>query len=196
MAKKKITNKKKNNNANKDKNKKNNNKIIPIVFIVLVLIAGVFLYPIIKSSLRDKNSVEVYFVKTYAENQYKLMPVTRKTVKDETRTKTAFTELLAGPAKNEKKQGYFTEIPKDTKLIKISENQDKIIINLSREFEIGGGSESMTLRLEQVVNTALDNAGEKPVYLEIEGQQIKYIGGEGIMVPQPLSRNLNKSTGT
>ena len=50
----------------------------------------------------------------------------------------------------------------------------------------------MALRLEQITNTALDSVDKKPVYLEIEGERIKYFGGEGVMVPQPLSRNLNK----
>ena len=50
----------------------------------------------------------------------------------------------------------------------------------------------MALRLKQLINTALDSVDKKPIYLEIEGEQIKYLGGEGIMVPQPLSRNLNK----
>ena len=139
-----------------------------------------------------KNTAPVYFVKTYGENDYKLVVIRRKLPKDTFRLKTALDELLKGPAKNEKAIGYFTEIPKNTLLLELTETPERITINLSKDFKNGGGSSSITLRMEQLVNTVLDSAGEKPVYLEVEGKQIKHLGGEGIMIPQPLSRNLNR----
>lgn len=196
MVKKKSTPKAKNKPEKKKMPQpKQNNKIIPVLFGILAIIILVAAVPYIKNFIENKNSISVYFVKTYTTAQYKLMPVKRAPSEDETRISVAINALLNGPNKKEIKQGYFTEIPKNTKLLALKETDDKITINLSRDYEIGGGSESMTFRLEQLINTAIDNAEGKPVYLEIEGQQIKYIGGEGIIVPQPLSKNINKPAG-
>ena len=45
-------------------------------------------------------------------------------------------------------------------------------------------------RVKQLVTTATQAAGEKDVYLEIEGKRAEYVGGEGIIILQPLKRNL------
>ena len=47
----------------------------------------------------------------------------------------------------------------------------------------------MSMRLKQLVNTALDAAKNKPVYLELNNKKVDFIGGEGVIVSQPLSRN-------
>ncbi len=171
-----------------------NRKFILLHFavVVLLVVALIMLYPHAKKEPGEKISVPVYFVKKYGENDYKLIYVRRKIYKDEPVLKIAISELLRGPAENEEKLGYFTEIPENTKLIELREAPQRIILNLSKEFGQGGGSSSMSLRLEQLVNTALDNVEKKPVYLEIESEQVKYLGGEGISVPRPLTGNINK----
>ncbi|OGI00158.1 MAG: hypothetical protein A2Y25_00220 [Candidatus Melainabacteria bacterium GWF2_37_15] len=168
--------------------------LLLVTVVTLIIVLLIMLYPYIKKGeLTEKNSVPVYFVKNYSENDYKLLSVRRKIYPGDNNLEIAISELLQGPDENEKKLGYFTEIPKDTKLIKISADEKQVIINLSKEFQAGGGSASMSLRLEQLIKTALDSVNQKPVYFELEGEQVKYIGGEGIMVPQPLSGNVNKS---
>lgn len=142
-------------------------------------------------SLSDKNSVPVYFVKNLDQTS-KAIPVRRELYKGANRLKLALSELLSGPTDNEKKLGYYSELPVETTIFEIKESPERITINVSNDFETGGGSASMGLRLEQLINTAIDSANKKPVYLEIEGEQVIHFGGEGIMVPQPLSKNLNR----
>lgn len=160
---------------------------------VIVIVAIIFLI-IGREKLTKANSVEIFFVKTVAESEYKVLPVRRKIEKDTNRFNFALTALINGPTKKEKKLGYFSEIPVGTKILNISDDEEKKIINLSEEFKTGGGSSSMEMRLEQLINTALSSAEDEPVYLEVEGEQINTVGGEGITVPQPLSEIHVKKT--
>ena len=54
------------------------------------------------------------------------------------------------------------------------------------DFETGGGTDSLYKRLYQVIKTANRNTN-LPVYLYIDGQKAEVIGGEGIMITQPLN---------
>jgi len=162
--------------------------LLIIIFVIIAIVANIKRRQ--QPALTKDNSVAIYFVESY-DNEFSLTPVKRKIHKGEDRLKIALNELLKGPDKNEKNLGYFTEIPEETKIIEIKEAPERVIINLSQEFEQGGGSASMTLRLKQLVNTVLDSVEEKPVYLELNGKQVKHIGGEGVMVPQPLTKNLD-----
>lgn len=174
--------------------KNNKNIIILIIALIGVIVLTSVAFWVIKSQkLTDKNSVNVYFVKSsfIANNQQaylSLTPVRRKISPEQSRISTAITELLKGPSKKEKKEGFYTEIPLATKLIAIKESHESVIIDLSKDFESGGGSTSMIMRLKQLVNTALDAAKDKPVYLELNDKKIDFIGGEGVIVSQPLSR--------
>ena len=57
---------------------------------------------------------------------------------------------------------------------------------MSSDFETGGGAESTYYRVKQVIKTANANTSS-PVYLYINGKQANVIGGEGIMLKQPLN---------
>ena len=60
--------------------------------------------------------------------------------------------------------------------------------NLNSAFEQGGGTESLYKRLFQLIKTAKRNTS-KPVYLYLDGNKADVIGGEGIMITQPLNDN-------
>ena len=62
------------------------------------------------------------------------------------------------------------------------------MINLTSAFEAGGGTDSLYKRIYQLIKTAKLNT-DKPVYLYIEGRKADVIGGEGIMLNQPLNEN-------
>ena len=169
--------------------KNSKNIIISIISLigVLVLFSAVFLL-MKNEKLTDKNSVSVYFVKSKDKTYFKIAPVKRKISPDKSRISTAITELLKGPDEKEQKEGFYTEIPDSTKLIRIIETPKNITLNLSEDFESGGGSTSMNTRLRQLINTSLDAAKNKSVYLELNGKKVDMIGGEGVIVTQPLSR--------
>jgi spore germination protein GerM len=92
--------------------------------------------------------------------------------------------LLAGP----KEQNYVTNIPPRTKLLGLTVESDGIHLNLSNDFTVGGGSEAMIARLAQIIytSTALDPNGK--VWIEVEGEPLEALGGEGLIISQPMTR--------
>lgn len=98
----------------------------------------------------------------------------------------AIKELINAPTNWEKSKGFSSEIPQNTKIISIREGSGSIMIDLTSAFESGGGTDSTYRRVRQLIKTA--NANTKlPVYLYINGKQANVIGGDGIMIKQPLN---------
>ncbi len=100
--------------------------------------------------------------------------------------KYAIKELINAPSKWEKSKGFTSEIPHGTKIISVRESDSSIMIDLTSNFEAGGGAESTYMRIKQVIKTANANTSI-PTYLYINGRQANVIGGEGIMIKQPLN---------
>jgi len=97
----------------------------------------------------------------------------------------AFSSLLAGPTEGSGS----TAIPKETKLLGITAEGDEVRVNLSDDFQFGGGSTAMIGRVGQVVYTATALNPNAKVYLELNGEQIEVLGGEGLELEQPLTRD-------
>ena len=82
----------------------------------------------------------------------------------------------------------YSAIPEKTKVLSATSANKEIRINLSKDFTKGGGSASMQGRIIQVLYTATTLEPDAKVYLSVEGKPLKYIGGEGLEVPQPMTR--------
>jgi len=100
----------------------------------------------------------------------------------------AIEELLDGPTATERKDGLFTAVPTGTKLRSVTINSNVAVIDLSDEFDSGGGTLSMTTRLAQMVFTATQFPTVKAVTFKIEGKTVKVFGGEGIIIDKPQTR--------
>jgi spore germination protein GerM len=104
--------------------------------------------------------------------------------------KTSVEELLRGPSPDEVSQGFSSEIPKGTILLGITpvvSDPSSLDLNLSKRFLMGGGTDSIEARLDQLTRTVSQVAGDKKVYLNIEGKRLEIAGGEGIEVKQPIN---------
>ena len=95
---------------------------------------------------------------------------------------------MRGPKPEEQQKGVYTEIPASAQIINITEMSDKVVVNLTSAFVTGGGTESLYKRLYQLIKTVKLNTN-LPVYLFIDGQRADVVGGEGIMLSQPLSNS-------
>lgn len=138
----------------------------------------------------EKVYVNVFFIgqNDAKEEVYKAVNRVYDKDIDGSKIKFAIQSLISGPKSDEKAKGVYSEIPVGTRIISISETSDRVIINLNSAFETGGGTESIYKRLFQLIKTAKRNTN-KPVYLYIEGNKAEVIGGEGIMITQPLNDN-------
>lgn len=102
--------------------------------------------------------------------------------------KFAIKALVSGPRPSELAKGVYSEIPSTTYVISVKEQPDRVTINLNSGFTSGGGTDSLYKRLYQLIKTAKNNT-DKPVYLQINSKQADVIGGEGIMLTQPLTED-------
>jgi spore germination protein GerM len=147
--------------------------------------------PSLQPSQVPQTSVNVYGVeptdkgvKAVATN----IPVKEPTKSAEENLREAFGELLNNKAMGKKGAKVVSTIPKGTKLLSLKTEADGVHIDLSKDFTTGGGSTSMQARLAQVLFTATSFDTNANVWLSIEGQKLEVLGGEGVEVPYPLTR--------
>jgi germination protein M len=98
----------------------------------------------------------------------------------------ALYSLLEGPHPEEDTGGVDTQIPAGTKLLGLGIDKGIATVDLTSEFESGGGTASMTMRLAQVVCTLDQFPTVKGVLFKLDGQAVDVLGGEGIVIDHPL----------
>ncbi len=81
-----------------------------------------------------------------------------------------------------------TAIPPGTRLLGVTIKDGVATIDLSREFESGGGSASAMYRLGQVVYTLTQFSTVRAVLFQVEGRTVTTFGAEGIVLDGPQSR--------
>lgn len=131
--------------------------------------------------------VEVYWLDN-VNNSIELVPSTISLDEDieseQEILNEAFDRLLAGPSDSD----YASSIPEETELREISVKADGVHVDLSEEFTFGGGSASMMGRVAQILYTATSLDPDTQVWLEVEGEPLEVLGGEGLLLDRPLTR--------
>lgn len=135
--------------------------------------------------------INIFFIGRNENNEEYYRAVKRKFDKNENGQQLSYAvlKLVEGPNSKEREKGVYTEIPASTGVISVVETSEKAIINLTSDFEQGGGTDGLYKRLYQLVKTANKNT-KAPVYLYINNKQADVIGGEGIMINQPLNERI------
>lgn len=102
--------------------------------------------------------------------------------------KAAMEELLKGPNAQEKEVGMFTTVPANTLFLGIAVKDKVATVDLSKEYESGGGTLSMSLRLAQVVYTLTQFPTIDAVQFKLDGKPVEVFGGEGLILDHPVGR--------
>jgi germination protein M len=97
--------------------------------------------------------------------------------------------LLDGPTQAERKAGIATAVPAGTRLLGISIHGGVATVDLTSEYQAGGGSLSMQLRLGQVVYTLTQFPTVRAVRFRLDGEPVDVFSGEGIVLDHPVGRS-------
>jgi hypothetical protein len=99
--------------------------------------------------------------------------------------------LVAGPTEDETAgtPSVSSAIPEGTAVLSVEIESGLAAVDLSGEFDDGGGSSSMFARLAQVVYTLTGIDGVEQVEFMIEGQPVTVFSAEGIELDGPQERS-------
>jgi germination protein M len=101
----------------------------------------------------------------------------------------AVTALLEGPSRAERAAGLTTAIPAGTRLLGIAIAGGVATVDLTSEYQSGGGSLSMQTRLGQIVYTLTQFPTVRAVRFRLDGAPVDVFSGEGIVLDHPVGRS-------
>jgi germination protein M len=129
-------------------------------------------------------------VRIYLFMDEKLVPVRRSIDATKAVGRAALNALFDGPTDEEAAASppLTTNIPDGTILLGLDIADGLATVDLSREFESGGGSASMSGRLAQVVYTLTQFPTVNRVAFELDGEPVTVFSGEGIVLDGPSTR--------
>ncbi|MCY7321960.1 MAG: GerMN domain-containing protein [Phormidesmis sp. CAN_BIN36] len=133
-----------------------------------------------------EKTAQIYWLKDSGE--LVAVPIKLKSLKSDDRSETVLNGAIETLLNGSPDQALTTTIPQGTQLRSLAVKPDGIHIDLSAAFKIGGGSASMMGRVGQVLYTATSTDPGAPVFLSVGGQPLETLGGEGLMLDQPMTR--------
>lgn len=148
-----------------------------------------------KKDLVAEKTISVYFLKFFGSDQSahtKLVKVTRK-LSGSNPVVSALDELKRGPSEQEREKGVLNAIPYNLKFNHDYHlNQGILEISVGSEIELGGSPSILRDRLDQLVYTLMEIEGVRGVKLKINEETVKSIGGDGLPIPEVMTRGQRK----
>lgn len=132
--------------------------------------------------------IRAYYVLDGDQGVEGLVPTLRVVPKTAAVARAALEALLDPEATLDRYRRLSSAIPSGTKLLGIAIKDGIATVDLSREFESGGGSSSSFYRLGQVVYTLTQFSTVNAVRFEVEGRTVTTFGSEGIILEGPQAR--------
>lgn len=160
-------------------------RVAGLAVLLLLVVASVLTL----QTMRRLPNALVYFVAKEG-NHLRLEPVGRRIAAagPEERAKAMVAHLAVGPSPEERARGLNSEVPSETELLDARLDDGILSVDLSADFEAGGGTTSMQGRINQLLYTLTQPREVEGVRLLIEGQDVFALGGEGILVDSPWIR--------
>ena len=138
----------------------------------------------------ETTTIRVYFFLESFTHQPGLAPILYEIPRTQAVATAAMGFLLDGPSDMEDptQPALFTTIPDGTRLLGITIDDGVATVDLSREFESGGGSASVFGRLAQVVYTLTQFPTVDAVTFTLDGEPVTVFSGEGVVLDHPVGR--------
>ncbi|MCX7820844.1 MAG: GerMN domain-containing protein [Brevinematales bacterium] len=122
------------------------------------------------------------YVGKMSEKFVSLVPIEKEIQKSQTPLKDTINALI-----DFRDENYLNLIPLNTKINKIWIKDNFVHIDLSEEFNYNSfGVAGYNIQIYQIVYTATQFENLKGVYFYINGKMIKYLGGEGFLINNPV----------
>ena len=132
--------------------------------------------------------VRAYYVVDGKPGVEGLVPTLRVVPESTGVARAAMDALLDSGPIRDAYQSIATAIPSGTRLLGLSIKDGIATVDLSREFESGGGSASAFYRLGQVTYTLTQFSNVRAVLFQVEGRTVTTFGSEGIVLEGPQAR--------
>ena len=97
--------------------------------------------------------------------------------------------LLDGPTADERSAGLTSAVPPGTRLLGIGIRGGLATVDLTSEYQSGGGALSMQTRLGQVVYTLTQFPTVQKVRFRLDGSPVNVFSSEGIVLDHPVGRS-------
>jgi hypothetical protein len=118
-----------------------------------------------------------------------LLPVLREVPKTVQVATAAMNALLAGPTDVENDDRISNAVPKATQLLGLSIKDGVATVDLSGDFDGGGGAAAAEYRLGQVVYTLTQFPTITSVLFQIDGRNVTAFGSAGVALDRPVGRD-------
>lgn len=132
----------------------------------------------------SKLSLEVWFSRDNG-----LVAVRRQHAPTQLVATASMKALLDGPTAEERAAGLTSAVPTGTRLLGIGIRDGLATVDLTSEYQSGGGALSMQTRLGQVVYTLTQFPTVQKVRFRLDGSPVNVFSSEGIVLDHPVGRS-------
>ena len=141
------------------------------------------------SSPAEDRSSRVFFVSLNDDGEIALRAVQRPVSPDAAPLTSMLRALLAGPTAAEQRRDIISLIPHEVELHRVSVRDGTAVIDLGQAFRFNSlGREGLLARLKQLVYSATEFPTVDAVQVLIDGDNVDYLGPEGLYIGEPLTR--------
>jgi spore germination protein GerM len=138
----------------------------------------------------NRLSANLYFIKVADNGRTYPQKVVRPVYYASSPLTETINELLAGPSSSELENGLLNLIPQGSRLLSAAVRDGVAYLNFNQEFRFNSlGAEGTVGQLMQIIYSSTEFPTVQRVQFLIEGEQLDYLGGDGIFVGEPLGRD-------
>ena len=135
-------------------------------------------------------NAKLYFIDVGESGSITLKPVVRSVRFVDSPLTETLKALLSGMLPSELNRELITLIPDGTEILSVRVDDGVAFISFNDSFRFNSlGREGYEAQLKQIVYTATEFPTVSSVQILIEGERYDYLGGEGVFIGQPLTRN-------